>query len=102
MKIVKLLAVLLLLAAIVGLVAPAPAADVVLKVASESGDYCHLKFPAIREDTLSWDRPVLQDPATGDMVDFYGPCDHDPLGREEIVAQRTQWRRDHYDKANDE
>ena len=38
MKMVKMFAVLLFIAAIVGLVAPAPAADVILKVASESGN----------------------------------------------------------------
>jgi len=44
----------------------------------------------------------LQDPKTGEIVDFYGPCDHDPLGQEEILTQRAQSRRDQYDKANDE
>ncbi|MBI2211519.1 MAG: hypothetical protein HYU47_13170 [Deltaproteobacteria bacterium] len=102
MKIVKLLAVLLLLAAIGGIAAPSPAAEVILKVASESGNYCHLKFPAIREDTLFWDHPVLQDPAAGEVIDFYGPCDHDPLGKEEIAAQRAYVSRERYDKANDE
>ena len=54
------------------------------------GSYCHLTFPAIREDTLSSDRPVLKDPSEGDIVDFYGPCDHDPLGKDEIESQRRQ------------
>src|ERR687896_1413687 len=52
------------------------------------GSYCHLTFPAIREDTLSWDRPVLKAPSDGDIVDFYGPCDHDPLGKDEIESQK--------------
>jgi hypothetical protein len=38
----------------------------------------------------SWDRPVLKDPGTGDILDFYGPCNHDPLGRDEIESQRLQ------------
>jgi len=54
------------------------------------GSYCHLTFPAIREETLSWDRPVLKDASEGDIVDFYGPCDHDPLGKDEIESQRLQ------------
>ena len=58
-----------------------------------TGGYCHLKFPAIREDTLSWNRPVLKDPSEGDIVDFYGPCDHDPLGRAEVQRQRLEARR---------
>src|SRR3990167_6913913 len=102
MRIAKTFAVLLFIAAIVVLVPPAPPADVILKVASESGNYCHLKSPAPRGDTLFWDRPLLQDPKTGEIVDFYGPCDHDPLGQEEILTQRAQSRRDQYDKANDE
>jgi hypothetical protein len=54
------------------------------------GVYCHLTFPAIREDTLSWDRPVLKDPSEGDIIDFYGPCDYDPLGKDEITSQKRQ------------
>jgi hypothetical protein len=53
----------------------------------------HLRFPAIREETLSWDRPVLKDPSSGDIIDFYGPLDHDPLGEEEIRTQKNQLRR---------
>jgi len=41
----------------------------------------------MREDTLSWQQPVL-DPQAGNIVDFYGPCDYDPTGADEIRAQR--------------
>jgi len=61
---------------------------VIFKVADSSGSYCHLKFPAIKKETLYWDRPVLTDPSESDIIDFYGPCDHNPLGREEILRQR--------------
>ena len=54
------------------------------------GSYCHLTFPAIREDTLSSDRPVLKDPSEGDIIDFYGSCDHDPLGNDEIKSQKRR------------
>jgi hypothetical protein len=50
-----------------------------------------LKFPAIREETLDWDHPVLKDSTSGDIVDFYGPCDHDPLGKEEVQDQRIEY-----------
>ena len=53
--------------------------------------YCHLKFPAIREQTLSSDRPVLKDASTGDVIDFYGPCDTNPVGEDQIAAQKHQW-----------
>jgi hypothetical protein len=54
----------------------------------EAVAYCHLKFPAIREDTLYSDHPVLKDPRDGDFIDFYGPCDYDPLGKDAVLQQR--------------
>ena len=51
---------------------------IISKVPDASGTFCNLKFPAIKEETLSSNRPVLKDPSEGDIVDFYGPCDHDP------------------------
>lgn len=60
---------------------------VVLKVPSSEAGYCHMKFPPMREDSLSWTQPVLNENAAAD-IDFYGPCDHDPLGADEIQAQR--------------
>jgi hypothetical protein len=70
------------------------AADgIITKVPGSSGTFCYLRFPAIREETLYWDRPVLKDPSDGDIISFYGPCDHDPLGRDEILRQRANyWR----------
>jgi hypothetical protein len=59
----------------------------VVRVPATDASYCHMKFPPIREDTLSWSRPVLDDSSTA-FIDFYGPCDHDPLGNDEIKAQR--------------
>ncbi len=53
-----------------------------------AGSYCHTKFEAIREDTLASSRPVLKD--SDDFVDFYGPCNHDPLGKDEIQAQKIE------------
>jgi hypothetical protein len=69
------------------------AEGIILKVPDSSGQYCHLKFPAITRDSLSTDRPVLKDPSEGDIIDFYGPCDHDPLGKDEIQRQRADRRR---------
>ena len=74
---------------------PAVEADnVILKVPADAGSYCHQKFPAMREDTLSWDRPVL-DGATN-TIDFYGPCDYDPLGVDEVRAQRRAYSRENF------
>ena len=72
---------------------PASGQDgILLKVRAGNTNYCHLKFPAIREDTLSWDRPVLQNPSTGEIVDFYGPCDYDPTGKDAVAQQRRAHR----------
>ncbi len=57
------------------------------------GQSCHLKFPAIREDTLHTNRPELKDVREGDIIDFYGPCNHDPLGKAEVMRQREDYRR---------
>ena len=65
------------------------------------GSNCHLTFPAIREDTLSLDHPVLKDPNEGDIIDFYGSCDTDPLGGDQVNQQRLQrqhrWQRNYND-----
>ena len=66
---------------------PAVADEMVSSVPTDITAYCHLKFPAMREDTLSWQQPVL-DPLSGNIIDFYGPCDYDPTGVDEIRAQR--------------
>ncbi len=57
---------------------------------NKAGSFCHLKFPAIDPQTLSSSNPQLKPASTGDIVDFYGPCDYDPLGWEEVCKQRVQ------------
>lgn len=98
MKGIKAILAMSLLAGTFGFSAmPAGAAEGVflLKVAANpQNNYCHMKFPAIREETLSSVSPVLKDASEGDIIDFYGPCNHDPLGKEEIQAQRLQAQRE--------
>ena len=95
MKIMKSVLSVLVLAGVMGssIASGAGAGGVVLKDASTEGSYCHIKFPAIEERTLSWKRPVLKAPNEGDIIDFYGPCDHDPLGKEEIQSQKRDLQR---------
>ena len=88
MKSIKLLLSVVFLTGAVGLSAMSPAADGgISKDVMTEGGYCHMKFPAIREDTLAWKHPVLEDASSGNIIDFYGPCNHDPLGKDEIHAQ---------------
>ncbi len=95
MKANKLLLATLVITGTLGLSAlPAWADDILYKVQMPGTDYCHMKFPAIREDTLSWNRPALKDKSTSDIVDFAGPCDHSPLGKDEIYSQKIQRQRD--------
>ena len=74
------------------------AEGVIRRVRVPDSNYCHLRFPAIREETLFWARPVLKDPSDSDIVDFYGPCDYDPLGKQEVARQRAQLWRDRYNE----
>ena len=69
------------------------AEGIISRVPDSAGTYCNLKFPAITEDTLFSNRPVLKDPREGDIRDFYGRCDYDPLGPEEIRRQRGDYQR---------
>ncbi len=55
---------------------------------NQAATYCHLKFPAIEPHTLAGTTPTLKSADSGDIVDFYGPCDHDPVGYEEVCRQR--------------
>src|SRR5215813_10860403 len=63
------------------------------------GSYCHTKFESIREETLASSQPVLKD--TDDIVDFYGVCNHDPLGKEEIQSQKLEMQHRFQSEYND-
>ena len=86
-KSVSLLSNLLLSSTLFWGVPSVEAEELISMVPTDTTEYCHLKFPAMREDTLSWQQPIL-DPQTGNIVDFYGPCDYDPVGLDEIRVQR--------------
>lgn len=66
---------------------------VLSKVQAGQTNYCHLHFPAMREETLSWSSPVLKDASTGDIIHMYGPCDYDPHGKDAIEAQKRDEQR---------
>jgi hypothetical protein len=95
-KSVSLVSNLLLSSTLFSGVPSVEAEEVISRVPTDTTAYCHLKFPAMREDSLSWQQPIL-DPLTGNIVDFYGPCDHDPTGLDEIKAQRRVLRRGNFD-----
>jgi hypothetical protein len=92
MKTMKAALVILSLAGNMGFTTASAAGvpGVISKDALAAGDYCNMKFAAIREETLGSPHPVLKEANEGDIVDFYGPCNHDPLAREEVQAQLLQ------------
>jgi hypothetical protein len=52
------------------------------------GNYCNIKFPAIDEKTLNSDHPVLKSASSGDIIDFYGPCNENPTGQDQVQSQK--------------
>lgn len=84
----SLLALMFLAGAVAVGAVPAQAQDVLAKIRLGNSDYCHMKFPAIQEGTLSSEPHVLKDAGSGDIIDFYGPCSYDPRGEQ---AAWTQW-----------
>ena len=89
MKSMKLLMSVVFLSGALGLsVVSAGAENVISKDVLTDSSYCHTKFESIREDTLASSQPVLKD--ADDIIDFYGSCNHDPLGKEEIQSQKLE------------
>jgi hypothetical protein len=50
--------------------------------------YCHEKFPSIARHTLGNDQPELS--SKGDVIDFYGPCDENPMGQDQLQTQKLE------------
>jgi hypothetical protein len=82
---IALFAVLLLVGGFVG----NGGAEVLSKTESTPGsNYCHVRFTAISVESLSTEQPVTKGADSGDIIDFYGPCDENPMGQDQIAAQK--------------
>jgi len=91
MKIATSFLAALLLTGTLGALNNAIAEDGIISKDDASADsYCHEKFPAIRQSTLGDDQPVLKNSSTGDVVDFYGSCDENPAGKDQVLTQRLE------------
>ena len=55
-----------------------------------AGSYCHERFPAISQSTLDNSQPALKDSSTGDVIDFYGPCNENPVGKDQVQEQKLE------------
>ncbi len=56
------------------------------RVPLTAGTYCHEKFPAIQGRTLGTDDPQFK--KDDDTVDYYGPCDEKPAGKDQQWEQK--------------
>jgi len=74
----------------VGAVKTAIGVDGIIYKEELTPGYCHLKFHAIDEKSLSTNNPVLKGPDSQDIIDFYGPCDEDPLGKHQVEKQKAE------------
>ena len=91
MKIATSILAAVLFTGTLGVLNTATGADGILsKDQLTGGSYCHEKFPAIRQSTLDDNQPALKDSSTGDVIDFYGPCDENPVGKDQVQAQRIE------------
>ena len=102
MKIATSFLAALLFTSALGALNNAMAADgVLLKQEATPGSYCHLKFPAIRQSSLDDDQPALKNSGTGDVIDFYGSCDENSLGKDQVHEQKLEaqhrWAQDYED-----
>jgi len=64
--------------------------DGVLVKDQANENYCHMKFPAIRPSTLATNDPQLESAQTGDVIDYYGPCDESPTGQDQVQEQKRE------------
>jgi hypothetical protein len=71
----------------------------VANVPEQEGSYCHMQFPAMQSRTLASSHPQLKSAQSGDVIDYYGACDHNPQGRDEVISQRhdeeRRWQNDY-------
>jgi hypothetical protein len=82
---------MLLVVVVLGTSGAALAADgVEVEGQATSGSYCHEKFPAMTWRSLGDNQPELKQSTTGDIVDYYGPCDENPTGKDQIATQRLE------------
>jgi hypothetical protein len=90
MKSLKANLSMLLLVGVLGTSGAALAADgVEVEGQLAPGSYCHEKFPAMKQGSLDDNQPALQS-TTGDIVDYYGPCDETPTGEDQIETQKLE------------
>lgn len=95
MKNAKTLLAALILLGNIAVSATAFAADGIISKDDLSSDsYCHEKFAPIEGKSLASDDPVLRS-TPSDVIDYYGPCDEDPTGKDQVREQTLHFQH-HY------
>jgi hypothetical protein len=64
---------------------------IILKQEAAPDSYCHEKFRAIDQNTLGSDHPTLKSSDSDDVIDYYGPCDESPTGKDQAWNQKLDW-----------
>ena len=91
MKPIGTIATMLVLAGSVAGSAIAADQLIMKESAGDAGaSYCYMKFSAIDENTLASDHPRQKPSWKGDIVDFNGPCDESPTGKDQVQEQKLQ------------
>ena len=89
MKIATSFLAALLFTGALGSINTAMGADgVISKDELATDSYCHQKFHAMRAQSLDTDNPVINN--SGAVIDFYGPCNENPVGEDQIQAQKLE------------
>jgi hypothetical protein len=63
--------------------------DIPVKAAAGE-NYCYMKFPAMTQKSLATKHPQLKSGQTGDVIDYSGPCDETPTGKDQVQEQKRQ------------
>ena len=89
MKIATSFLAALLFTGALGSINTAMSADgVISKDELATDSYCHEKFHAMTRQSLDTDNPVLNN--SGPVIDFYGPCNENPVGKDQIQDQELE------------
>jgi hypothetical protein len=89
MKIATSFLAVLIFTGALGSMSTAMSADGVLsKDELTTNSYCHEKFTPMTTQSLDNEDPTLT--KSGNVIDFYGSCDENPVGQDQIQAQKLE------------
>jgi hypothetical protein len=95
MKIAKTIFAALFLVSNIAASSMAPADDGVIEKAWLRAVIAIRSSAQIDPSTLDSDNPSLRSSTSGDVIDYYGPCDETPTGKDQVWQQKLDrlfWR----------